>query len=316
MPPPASLFTAHRGNAMASSAGFSKSPPEQQHEFHFSKENFARISRLIYERAGISLTSKKQEMVYNRLSRRLRVLGLTSFNAYLDILIKGDNEEWSNFIGVLTTHLTSFFRENYHFPILAKHMAERSAMGKVLLWSCAASTGEEPYSMAITAAEQFNSMCPPVSILATDVDIGVLEIARNGVYPLERVRNLPDRIVRRYFLRGSGMHEGFVKVRPELQQMITFKPLNLLDLVWPIQEGLDAIFCRNVMIYFDRATQRRVLAHCVQHLKPDGFFFAGHSENLYHAADLLDSCGNTVYCPRLTQQSIIPSSRFTEAMYV
>jgi chemotaxis protein methyltransferase CheR len=286
---------------MATSVDFKQAKYELRHEFHFSQDNFARISRLIYERAGICLSLNKQEMVYNRLSHRLRALGLNCFSDYLDILIQGDSEEWNNFIGALTTHLTSFFRENYHFPILARHMAERSVNGKVFLWSCAASTGEEAYSMAITAAEQFNTMFPPVSILATDVDKGVLETARKGVYPLERVLELPEGIVQRYFLRGCGMSDGFAKVRPELQQMITYMPLNLLDTVWPMKESFDAIFCRNVMIYFDRHTQGRVLAHCTRYLKPDGLFFAGHSENLHHAADILASCGKTVYRPHVPQ---------------
>jgi chemotaxis protein methyltransferase CheR len=309
-------YTIHEGNVMASGTVNTTAPSSQGREFQFSEENFTRISHLIYDRAGIILTPKKKDMVYGRLSRRLRQLGLASFDAYLDTLVCGDGEEWSKFVGALTTHLTSFFREKYHFPILARHIAERRATGKTLLWSCAASTGEEPYSMAITAAEQFDSLFPPVSILATDVDTGVLETARLGVYPLERVNNLTERIVRRYFLRGSGTQDGLVKVRPELQQMITFRKINLLDPVWPIKGVFDAIFCRNVMIYFDRPTQRRVLTHCMKILKPDGLFFVGHSENLNYAADLAESCGNTVYCPRLVQKrGVALGGSFAEALY-
>lgn len=270
---------------------------DKQHEFRFTSDDFKRISSLMYQRAGVCLPPRKAEMVYGRLSRRLRALGLNTFAEYLELLTNGDGAEWGPFIGALTTHLTAFFREEHHFPILAEHAAKKASGGRVKLWSCAASTGEEAYSQAITMAEKFNTLYPPVDILATDVDPGVLETARLGVYPIERVESLSDQIVRRYFLRGSGNHKGFVRVRPELQQMITFMPLNLLAPVWPLTTHFDAIFCRNVMIYFDIPTQKRVLQHSLRYLKEDGLFFAGHSENLNHVANLYDACGNTVYRP-------------------
>lgn len=269
---------------------------DKHHEYRFTADDFKRISNLIYQRAGICLSPQKAEMVYNRLSRRLRALGLQSFSDYLDFLVDG-SPEWDLFVGALTTHLTAFFREEHHFPILARHAGLKAGNGRVKLWSCAASTGEEPYSMAITMAERFGTLYPPVDIQATDIDAGVLETARQGVYPIERVQSLPDRILRRYFLRGGRDKTGFVKVRPELQQMITFEPLNLLAPVWTANRQFDGIFCRNVMIYFDRPTQRRVLQHCLRYLAPDGLFFAGHSENLTHLADLFDPCGKTVYRP-------------------
>ncbi len=269
---------------------------DKQHEYRFTADDFERISNLIYQRAGICLPPRKAEMVYNRLSRRLRALGLQSFSDYLKLL-GNDSPEWEPFIGALTTHLTAFFREEHHFPILARHAGDKAGNGRVKLWSCAASTGEEPYSMAIAMAERFGTLYPPVDILATDVDAGVLETARQGIYPIERVQSLSERVLRRYFLRGGRDKTGFVKVRPELQQMITFEPLNLLDPVWPLTVQYDAVMCRNVMIYFDRPTQKRVLQHCQRYLKADGLFFAGHSENLSHLADLFDPCGKTVYRP-------------------
>ncbi len=269
---------------------------DRQHEYRFTADDFERISTLIYQRAGICLPQRKAEMVYNRLSRRLRVLGLHSFSDYLTLL-SDDSPEWKPFIGALTTHLTAFFREEYHFPILAGHAGDKAGNSRVRLWSCAASTGEEPYSMAIAMAERFGTLYPPVDILATDVDTGVLETARQGVYPIERVQSLSERMLRRYFLRGGRDKTGFVKVHPELQQMITFEQLNLLDPVWTMTKPFDSIFCRNVMIYFDRPTQKRVLQHCLRYLAPDGLFFAGHSENLNHLADLFDPCGKTVYRP-------------------
>lgn len=280
---------------MVLSDTFSKTAGIIRHEFAFTRDDFSRISRMIHQHAGICLPLSKMDMAYNRLSRRLRELGLKSFSDYLNLLERNAVEEWQHFIGALTTHLTSFFRENYHFPILAGHMQQQAAHGRVMLWSCAASTGEEPYSMAITAAETFGTLTPPVSILATDVDTGVLQKAAEGVYPMERVRDLPDTLVKRYFLRGSGANQGQVRIRPELQQLITFRPFNLLTTQWSQVDRYDAIFCRNVLIYFDRPTVEKVLMRCQQRLKPDGLFFAGHSENLNHAADLFNSCGSMVY---------------------
>ncbi|MDD5284374.1 MAG: chemotaxis protein CheR [Desulfuromonadaceae bacterium] len=289
---------------------------DERYEFRFTADDFNRISNLIYHRAGVCLPPKKTEMVYGRLSRRLRVLELNTFAEYLDLLTKGNGDEWGPFIGALTTHLTSFFREEHHFRILAGHAEKKAGSGRVKLWSCAASTGEEPYSMAITMAEQFGTLYPPVDILATDVDPGVIETARGGVYPIERIESLPDRIVRRYFLRGGGDNKGFVKIRPELLQMITFAPLNLLAPVWSLTVQYDAIFCRNVMIYFDRPTQKRVLQHTLRYLKADGLFFAGHSENLNHLAELFEPCGNTVYRPHRSHPAYSPEPACIEECYV
>lgn len=287
-----------------------------KHEFRFTLADFRQICRLIYERAGIRLSESKTSMVYSRLSRRLRALGLATFAEYLQLLEQGVEAEWNIFIGSLTTHLTAFYREPHHFPIMVEHVAARARNGKTLLWSCATSTGEEPYTMAIAVAEHFGSFNPPVRILATDVDTGVLKMASEGVYPLERVRDLPEKTVKKYFLKGNGEHAGFVRVRPELQQMIRFHQLNLLSPVWPMKERYDAIFCRNVMIYFDRPTQQKVLNKCLRHLKPDGLFFTGHSENLNYAADLFQSCGNTVYRPRVLSppQPVMDGYGFRECM--
>jgi chemotaxis protein methyltransferase CheR len=278
-------------------ASYANLPPNTTvgREFIFTAADFRKICTLIFERAGISLSTHQVDMVYSRLSRRLRYLGLASFAEYLELLSRGDQEEWSAFISALTTHMTSFFREQHHFPILAGHLAERRANGPLRLWSCAASTGEEPYSMAITAAEAFDSLAPPVAILATDVDGRVLAEAEEGIYHADRVSHLPSRVLKRYFEWGSGKNQGCVRIRPELRRLVTFQKLNLIDPVWPIAEPFDAIFCRNVMIYFDRPTQRQVLSRSRRHLKPDGLYFAGHSENLSYADELFSPLGQTVY---------------------
>ncbi len=270
-------------------------PMAAAREFLFTEADFQKISQLIFQRAGISLSATKAEMVYNRLARRLRAHGLTSFAKYLELLEHAGHDEWGAFVGALTTHMTSFFREQHHFPILAAHLARHRQQGKFQLWSCAASTGEEPYSMAITAAETFNTLTPPIAILATDVDRAVLAEAREGVYPMERVSHLPQLMLKRYFEWGSGNNSGSVRVRPELRRLITFQAMNLAEPVWPMKEAFDAIFCRNVMIYFDRSTQKEILSRSQRHLKPDGLYFAGHSENLNFAEHLFAPCGQTVY---------------------
>jgi chemotaxis protein methyltransferase CheR len=267
----------------------------ESREFHFTSQDFERIRKLIYERAGISLSPAKQDMVYSRLARRLRATRITSFGEYLARLERGDDVEMEAFTNSLTTNLTSFFREPHHFPLLAEHIQKRKGHQPISLWCAASSTGEEPYSMAMTMVDLFNSFTPPVHILATDLDTLVLKKAQEGVYPLDRLDKMPEEKVKRFFLKGTGQHEGYARVRKELSDMITFRQINLLDESWPMRGPFDAIFCRNVMIYFDKATQYKVLQKFVPLLNKDGLLFAGHSESFYHAADLFKSVGKTVY---------------------
>jgi chemotaxis protein methyltransferase CheR len=268
-------------------------------EFEFTRADFERVRGLIYQRAGISLADSKQEMVYSRLARRLRAAGIESFARYLDELEAGRMpQEWESFTNALTTNLTSFFREAHHFPLLAEHAlkARRQNPGAPLtIWCSASSTGEEPYSIAMTLCEAFNTLTPPVSIIATDIDTNVLATAGAGVYPIERVDKLEPERLRRFFLKGKGAQEGLVRVRPELRQLVTFRPLNLLADGWDVKGPFDVIFCRNVMIYFDKATQRRILSRFVPLMKPDALLFAGHSENFLYVSDSLRLRGKTVY---------------------
>lgn len=271
-----------------------KSPPDSAKVFAFTPRDFARIRTLIYRQAGIALTESKQEMVYSRLARRLRAKGLSSFEEYLDGLENGrDSEEWEAFTNALTTNLTSFFREAHHFPMLAEHLQNMKA--PLSIWCSASSTGEEPYSIAMTVCEAFGTLTPPVSIVATDIDTNVLETAANGVYPIERIDKMAQERVKRFFQRGKGDRSGLVRVRPELRQLITFKQLNLLASSWPVSGPFDVIFCRNVMIYFDKPTQSRILERFVPLLKPEGLLFAGHSENFMYASDAFRLRGKTVY---------------------
>jgi chemotaxis protein methyltransferase CheR len=259
--------------------------------------DFERVRKLIHRHAGIALSASKRSMVYSRLSRRLRVLGKTSFASYLDALEsdKGDGKEWQEFVNALTTNLTSFFREEHHFPLLAELLVKRAAQAPLQLWCSAASTGEEPYTMAITAMEAFGTMTPPVSIVATDIDTAVLNTARAGVYRDDVVAKLEPALLKRYFLRGAGARAGFVQVRPEVRALVQFQQLNLLDRHLAVDGPFDAIFCRNVMIYFDKPTQDQVLAKLAERLIPQGLLFAGHSENFSHARDLFVLRGKTVY---------------------
>lgn len=267
-------------------------------EFEFSDQDFDRVRRLIYQRAGISLSEAKRDMVYSRLARRLRVLGMRRFSEYLQMLQEaGGDDEWEAFTNALTTNLTSFFRESHHFPILAEHVL-KNARRPSTIWCCASSTGEEPYSIAMTVVEAFGSFTPPVSIVATDIDTQVLNRAEAGVYPIDRLEKLGSERVRRFFLKGSGARDGHAKVRPELQRLISFRRLNLLDADWFIRGPLDVIFCRNVMIYFDKQTQAKILRRFAPLMREDALLFAGHSESLFHVSDVFQLLGRTVY--RLT----------------
>ncbi len=264
-------------------------------EFHFTTQDFQRVCKLIYEHAGISLNASKQELVYSRLSRRLRATGIRTFGEYLKLLEQNDVQEWEEFVNSLTTNLTSFFREPHHFPLLTEQLKKIGQSRPIVVWCSASSTGEEPYSMAMTAVDAFNSFTPPVKIIATDLDTSVLDKARGGVYALDRVEKLDADLIKRFFLKGTGAQQGFVKVRPELQNLITFRKLNLLDVSWPISGRVDAIFCRNVMIYFDKETQLAILKKMAPMLRAEGLLYAGHSENFYHAEAYFKLRGKTVY---------------------
>jgi chemotaxis protein methyltransferase CheR len=268
---------------------------ETAKEFNFTRSDFERVRALIYQRAGISLADSKQEMVYSRLARRLRATGIVSFERYLDDLEAGRlGEEWESFTNALTTNLTSFFREAHHFPLLAEHLLKQRDQ-PITIWCSAASTGEEPYSIAMTACEAFNTLTPPVQIIATDIDTNVLTTGANGVYGIERIEKMSPERAKRFFQRGKGEQQGMVRVRPELRQLVTFRQLNLLSDKWPLSGQFDVIFCRNVMIYFDKGTQRKILARFVPLMKPNALLFAGHSENFLYVSESLKLRGKTVY---------------------
>ena len=267
---------------------------QEAREFDFTPNDFARVRSLIYQHAGISLSDVKTDMVYSRIGRRLRTLGIQSFKEYLDTLERQDDlDEWQAFTNALTTNLTSFFREEHHFPVLTEQLL--GLKKPIRIWCSAASTGEEPYSIAMTACEAFGTLKPPVEIIATDIDTNVLATASRGVYPYERVSKLSEKRRKDFFQKGTGEQEGFVRVRSELRHLITFSSLNLLETNWSLHEPFDAIFCRNVMIYFDKPTQSKILKRFVPLMKPHALLFAGHSENFLYVSDDLHLRGKTVY---------------------
>jgi len=237
-------------------------------------------------------------MVYSRLSRRLRALGRDDFGGYLDGLARNpEHPEWQEFVNALTTNLTAFFREPHHFDILADFVRQRPQ--PLSIWCCAASSGEEPYSIAMTLIETLGTRAQNARIFATDVDTQMLARVQAGIYGVERIAKLSSERVRRFFLKGAGACTGQVRVRPELAAMVQVAPLNLLAPDWPVdvpkKGGFDAIFCRNVMIYFDKPTQGQILTRFAPLLKPDGLLFAGHSENFTYVTDAFRLCGQTVY---------------------
>ncbi|NIC41945.1 CheR family methyltransferase [Aquabacterium sp. A08] len=267
----------------------------QSREFAWTPADFTRIQQLIYRHAGISLHDGKQAMVYSRIARRLRDTGHGSFRNYLDWLEQhGSADEWQEFVNALTTNLTSFFRENHHFVELARLLKEGGAGHEWKVWCSAASTGEEPYSIAITLADALG-LNGRFRIWASDIDTKVLQTASRGVYKLDGLKNVSPDQLRKYFLKGTGHNSGLARVRPELQKHIQFFNLNLIEDSWALREEFDVVFCRNVMIYFDNTTQRQVLARIHRLMKPKGTLFVGHAENFSDARSLFALRGKTVY---------------------
>jgi chemotaxis protein methyltransferase CheR len=267
-------------------------------EYELSDDDFQRIRRLVRERLGIALAPSKRELVYGRLSRRLRALKLRDFSAYLQRIESGEDEELQHFCNAITTHLTSFFRERHHFDFLAQQLLpalERSERGtrRMRLWSAGCSTGEEPYSIAIVLLEHMRYLRNwDIRILATDIDTSVLSHARGGRYSMERLEKMESERLQRWFDRTpDGQH--FV-VRDELKRLITFKALNLMD-EWPMKGPMDVIFCRNVVIYFDRETQRRMVTRMAALQRPDDHLILGHSESLLQVSKQYRLVGDTIH---------------------
>lgn len=257
-------------------------------------QDLGRTVDLLHRRAGIVLGDHKKDMAARTLGLRAHHAGLGAVRDYLNYLEQNpQSEEWDRFISAFTINHTAFFREQHHFQILADFV--RTRRKPISIWCCASSTGEEPYTLAMTLHDACGQSDAGISVLATDIDLQVLAQARKGVYTLDRIKPIPPEFLRRYFLRGTGRQAGMAMVKPVIRNLVTFEELNLVAPAWPISQKFDAIFCRNTMIYFDKPTQTRILERFVPLLKPGGLMFAGHSENFTYLTKSLRLQGQTVY---------------------
>ena len=267
-------------------------------EYELSDDDFQRIRGLVRARLGIALAESKRELVYGRLSRRLRALKLQNFTRYLQRIESGDEEELQHFCNAITTHLTSFFRERHHFEFLAQQLLpalERSnaSTRRLRIWSAGCSTGEEPYSIAMVLLEHLRHWRNwDIRILATDIDTNVLSHALAGLYSAERLQSMDQGRVLRWFEPAEDAQQFMV--RDELKQLVHFKTLNLMD-DWPMKGPIDVIFCRNVVIYFDRETQRQIVARMAALQRPNDYLILGHSESLLQVSTQYQLVRDTVH---------------------
>jgi chemotaxis protein methyltransferase CheR len=269
-------------------------------EFVFGNEDFEALRKLVKELTGINLSDQKRELVYGRLARRLRALHLRTFAEYRDLLASDGGREIVELCNAITTNLTSFFREAHHFDYLREQLlqaraADRHGSRRVRIWSAGCSSGEEAYSLAMTVVEAIPDLRPwDIRILATDLDSDVLARAQRGVYPADRVRTLSPQRLARFFVEQRGRDGPSYEVAPELAALITFRQLNLMHHL-PMKGPLDAIFCRNVVIYFDKDTQRELFARIAYLQRPGDLLFLGHSESLFKVSESYTPIGKTVY---------------------
>jgi chemotaxis protein methyltransferase CheR len=269
-------------------------------EFVFGNEDFEALRKLVKELTGINLSDQKRELVYGRLARRLRALHLRTFAQYRDLLASDGGREIVELCNAITTNLTSFFREAHHFDYLREQVlqaraADRHGSRRLRIWSAGCSSGEEAYSLAMTVAEAIPDLRSwDIRILATDLDSDVLARAQRGVYPADRIRTLAPQRRARFFIEQAGRDGPYYEVTPELAALITFRQLNLMHPL-PMKGPLDAIFCRNVVIYFDKDTQRELFARITRLQRPGDLLFLGHSESLFKVSESYTPIGKTVY---------------------
>jgi chemotaxis protein methyltransferase CheR len=287
---------------------------EKQREFKFTRHDFNFLRQIANQRTGIVVSDDKYDMFYSRLSRRVRILGLRDFAEYCELVRRDqDGEEVLELVNAITTNLTAFFRENHHFDYLTAFFRENhhfdylartiipelkqknAASKTVRIWSAGCSTGEEPYSIAITLREASAQLSGwDCRIMATDIDSNVLAKASSGIYPMDRIKGIAESRLKQWFFKGSGGNAGMVRVKPVVQQLIQFGQLNLME-NWHLEDPQDVIFCRNVIIYFDKETKARLVKRYIENIKPGGYLIIGHSESLYKVSDDITLIGNTIY---------------------
>jgi len=269
-----------------------------------TREEYELFRRLVYEKSGINLGDQKMQLVRARLGKRIREGGFRSYRAYYEYVRRDTTgRELCDLLDAISTNTTHLFREKQHFDFLAQALKEwtddrpwRAAHRQVRLWSAACSSGEEPYSIAMTAHDALRA-CPELElkILATDISTRMLECAKAGLFEPHRVGTVPEAFRRRYLARVQHDGQSYLQITPELRRVITFARFNLMDEAYPFRHRFDVIFCRNVMIYFDRATQQNLVAKLVRHLQPGGYLLIGHSESLSAIEHPLTYVRPTVY---------------------
>lgn len=273
----------------------------REREFTFTMEDFNYLRKISNERTGIVVSDDKFDMFYSRLSRRVRKLGMSSFKEYCD-LIKSENngEEIIELVNSITTNLTAFFRENHHFEylknvVIPKFVNDCNNKKQFNVWSAGCSTGEEPYSLSIIINEiNIENYKCNAKITATDIDSNVLARAASGIYSFERVTGLQNERLKRWFQRGTGEKKGFVRLKPEIRNIIEFGQLNLMQ-NWQLDVVQDVIFCRNVIIYFDKVSKIRLIDRFADNLCDGGYLFIGHSESLFKLTERFELIGQTIY---------------------
>jgi chemotaxis protein methyltransferase CheR len=272
-----------------------------QREFEFNDKHFKWLVEMVMEKTGITLSDQKRDLVYGRLARRLRKLNLESFDQYCDLLKENPEGELVEFVNSITTNLTSFYREAHHFEylrntVLKYLLQKRKQERRIRIWSAGCSTGEEPYTIAMTLLETISDINNwDVKILATDIDTNVLARASEGIYLKDRINGVSKEQFRKWFMKSTAGGKGDeVKVNPKMRDLITFKQLNLME-GWPMKGKFDVLFCRNVVIYFNKDTQRVLFDRFANILKDDGHMFVGHSESLYKVTERFRLIGKTIH---------------------
>ncbi len=267
---------------------------------------FQFLRSFVLQHCGISLGEQKRQLVQGRLQRRLRALGLRHFAGYCELLRSDPQSELGELASAISTNVTSFFREMHHYDLLVNELLprwlkeKRGSGGRLRIWSAGCSSGEEPYALAMVLAEALEGHASAgfdARILATDLSPQALAVARKGMYPLERLSGISDERRKRWLLRGAGEFEGLASIHPRLRELVTIQPLNLLH-DWPMKGPFDAIFCRNVVIYFDQPTKQRLFRRYAELLPAGGYLFLGHSESLHGINDDFELIGRTVYRKR------------------
>ncbi|MDX8126282.1 MULTISPECIES: protein-glutamate O-methyltransferase CheR [Methylomonas] len=271
---------------------------EKAREFEYTQADFDVLRKISNQYSGILVPDDKFDMFYSRLSKRVRMLGFTSFKQYCHYLKNNPDTEFTEFINAVTTNLTSFFRENHHFEYLSKTVVpgllkKHAGTKQIKVWSAGCSTGEEPYSLAMTLKESVPADWT-INILATDLDTNVLATAAAGIYMADRVTGIAEQRLKRWFQKGVGGQANKVRVKPELKELIEFKQLNLMQ-EWPLKGYFDFIFCRNVLIYFDRETKAMLANRYCGLLEEGSYLFIGHSESLHQLDTGFSLIGNTIY---------------------